>query len=387
MIRRDALRWACAHCALLASVPHRAMAEIGANWTAPARFAEPDPASDEGGLWAMMAREEQRIRRSQLLMRDRELHDYLHTVACKLGGAHCPDIRVYPIRTPWFNASMAPNGMMEVWSGLLLRVDNEAQLAAVLGHEMGHYMQRHLLQRLKDARSRSTFATLLMPFGLGGLLGAWAVMASQFSFSRDQEREADRIGLTLMRQAGYDPREASKVWSNLLEEASVHAGANLSKTSPLFASHPASAERRETLAQLAGEGGGEAFQAEYLARTAPLQRDLLEDEIKRAEFDESIVLLDRLTKRSPERADLLYYRAEARRLRAQKDDVDLALADLNAASAMPQPPPEVQRSLGFIYQARGDKPAARDAFTRYLEGKPDAGDAAMIQSYVRELGS
>jgi beta-barrel assembly-enhancing protease len=387
MIRRDALGWACAHCALLALAPRRALAEVGANWTAPARFAAPDPASDEGGLWAMIAHQEQRIRRSQLLMRDRELHDYLHTVACKLGGEHCPDIRIYPIRTPWFNASMAPNGMMQVWSGLLLRVDNEAQLAAILGHEMGHYMQRHTLARLKDARSRSAFATFMMPLGIGAVLIDWALTASQFSFSRDQEREADQIGLILMRRAGYDPREASVIWANLLAEASVHPGANLSRTSPMFATHPASAERRETLARLAGEGGGETFQSEYLARTAALQRDLLEDEIKRAEFDETIVVLDRLVKRSPERPDLLYYRAEARRLRAQNDDVELALADLNAASAMPQPPPEVQRSLGFIYQTRGDKPAARDAFGKYLQARPDAGDAAMIQSYVRELGS
>jgi predicted Zn-dependent protease len=387
MIRRDALRWACAHCALIASLPHRALAEVGANWTAPARFAAPDPASDEGGLFEEMSHEEQRIRRGQLLMRNRELQEYLHSVVCKLGGEHCPDIRVYPIRTPWFNASMAPNGLMQVWSGLLLRVDNEAQLAAVLGHEMGHYLQRHVLARLKDARSRSAFATFMMPLGLGGALINWAVMAGQFSFSRDQEREADQIGLILMRQAGYDPREASVVWANLLAEASVHPGANVSKTSPLFATHPASAERREMLAKMAGEGGGETFQAEYLVRTAPLQHDLLEDEIKRAEFDESIVLLDRLVKRSPERADLLYYRSEAHRLRAQKDDIDLALADLNAASTMLQPPAEVDRSLGFIHQARGDKAAAREAFTKYLQAKPDAGDAAMIQSYVQELGS
>jgi len=385
--RRAALRWGCAHCALLVLAQRRALAADPASWVAPSRFAAPDPASDEGGLWAMMAHEEQRIRRGQLLMRDRGLHDYLQTVACRLGGEHCPDIRIYPIRTPWFNASMAPNGMMQVWSGLLLRVDNEAQLAAVLGHEMGHYMQRHALERLKDARSRSAFATLLMPFGLGGALGAMMIAASSFSFTRDQEREADRIGLTLMRQAGYDPREASVIWSNLLAEASVHPGANVSRTSPMFATHPASAERRETLAQLAGAGGGDTLQSEYLAHVALLQRDLLEDEIKRAEFDETIVLLDRLTRRSPERPDLLYFRGEAHRLRAQKDDTDLALADLNAASAMPEPPAEVERSLGFIHQARGDKAAAREAFGKYLQAKPDAGDAAMIQSYVRELGT
>jgi predicted Zn-dependent protease len=385
--RRDALRWACAHCALLAMLQRQALAADLKGWAPPSRFVAPDAASDEGGLWAMMAHEEQRIRRSQLLMRDGGLHDYLQAVACKLGGEHCPDIRIYPIRTPWFNASMAPNGMMQVWSGLLLRVDNEAQLAAVLGHEMGHYMQRHTLERLKDIRHRSAFATFLMPLGLGGALGSMLIAAGSFQFSRDQERQADQIGLTLMRRAGYDPREASLIWGNLLAEASVHPGANVSKTSPMFATHPASAERRETLAQLAGDGGGDTFQSEYLTHVMPFQRDLLEDEIKRAEFDETIVLLDRLVKRSPQRPDLLYYRAEAHRLRAQGNDVDLALADLTAASAIPEPPAEAQRSLGFIHQARGDRQAAREAFEKYLQAKPDAGDAAMIQSYVRELGS
>ena len=91
-------------------------------WIAPPRFTRPEVATDEGGLWAMMDREETRMRRSPFLIRDANLRDYLQGIACKLAGEHCPDVRVYPVRTPFFNASMAPNGMMQVWSGLLLRV-------------------------------------------------------------------------------------------------------------------------------------------------------------------------------------------------------------------------------------------------------------------------
>lgn len=79
----------------------------------------------------MMDREESRLRRSPFRLRDATLETYLSELACKLAGEHCPDMRVYPLRAPYFNASMAPNGMMQVWSGLLLRVENEAQLAAV----------------------------------------------------------------------------------------------------------------------------------------------------------------------------------------------------------------------------------------------------------------
>ena len=131
-----------------------ALAEVG-EWPMPARFSRPDLASDEGGLWALMDRDETRLRRSPLLMADASLRDYLQGVVCRLGGEHCADVRVYPMRTPWFNASMAPNGMVQVWSGLLLRVDNEAQLAAVLAHELAHYLQRHSVERLRDARGRS----------------------------------------------------------------------------------------------------------------------------------------------------------------------------------------------------------------------------------------
>ena len=143
MRRRLWLRGACAHCAVLAGAVFAQQAE----WSPPTRFVRPDLATDEGGLWAMMDREETRLRRSPFRMRDEALARYLQEVVCRLGGDHCPDMRVYAVRTPYFNASMAPNGMMQVWSGLLLRMDNEAQLAAVLGHEIGHFLQRHSVER------------------------------------------------------------------------------------------------------------------------------------------------------------------------------------------------------------------------------------------------
>lgn len=104
--RRRLLAWGCAHCAALAP------AAAAAEWLAPPRLPRPDLSSDEGGLWATMDREEARLRRSAFVLRDEALRDYLTQLACKLGGEHCADTRVYAVRTPWFNASMAPNGMM-----------------------------------------------------------------------------------------------------------------------------------------------------------------------------------------------------------------------------------------------------------------------------------
>jgi predicted Zn-dependent protease len=358
------------------------------DWQAPERLARPDIASDEGGLWSMMDREETRLRRSPFSIRDQELRGYIQDIVCRLGGEHCPDVRVYLVHTPLVNANMAPNGMMQVWSGLMLRMDNEAQLAAVLGHEMGHYFARHSLEQLRDIKARSAFGQFLGVFGLVGAVGQLAVLASAFAYTRDKEREADRIGLILMRRAGYDPAEAAKVWENLLLELKARPDGDPAKTSPIFASHPPAEERNAVLTQLAEAAPGGVNNEEiWQEKIRPFRREWLLDEVKRGQHDESLALLTRMIKRTPAQADLLYARAEVYRLRAKDNDLDMAIADYLAAAAAGGEPPETYRGLGMIYRLRDRLPEARSSFAHYLELAPDAPDAAMIKSYVEELGT
>ncbi|MDB5897197.1 MAG: hypothetical protein JWP41_799, partial [Ramlibacter sp.] len=221
--RRGFLRSACGHClgwSALAALPALAQDLSGAK--VPPRFTRPAVDTDEGGLWGMMDREETRIKRSPLTIHDKELQAYLQDLVCRLGGDHCSDVRVYPVRMPLFNAMMAPNGMMIVWSGLMLRAENEAQLVAVLGHEMGHYLERHQLQQLRAAKDHAVLATLVgLVGGVGNVIGQIGLTASLFAFSREHESSADRMGMRLMQQAGYDGREAAAVWDNLLTEIKV----------------------------------------------------------------------------------------------------------------------------------------------------------------------
>ncbi len=353
----------------------------------PQRFARPELATDEGGLWAMMDRAETRLRRSPFAIHDKTLHDYVQSMACHLGTEHCPDIRVHLVRTPLFNASMAPNGMMQVWSGLMLRMENEAQLAAVLAHEIGHYVERHTLARLRDTKSASAFGQFIGIFGAVGALGQLAVLAGMFSYSRDQERDADRIGVSLMHQAGYDAAEASKVWGNLFAEIKARPDGAGETSTPMFATHPGAAERMETLATLATTlPGGVTNQETWRARVAPLRGQWLKDEIKRGQHEESLVLLTRMLGNSPADVDLLVARGEVYRRRAKDQDLDLALADLKAASAQGTEPPETHRTMALIYRQRGAPEQARNSFQRYLELAPGAPDAPMIRTYVEELG-
>ncbi|TDP04990.1 putative Zn-dependent protease [Roseateles asaccharophilus] len=381
MKRRACLKGLASVAALGSGCLHCATAWAQSSWIAPARFSRPDLGSDEGGLWAMLDREETRLRRSPFMLRDAPLRDYLQDIVAKLAGEHAADIRVYPVRTPFFNASMAPNGMMQVWSGLLLRVENEAQLAAVLGHEVGHYLQRHSLQQLRDAKARSAFGMVMSMFGVVGLVGQMAALAGAFGFSRDQEREADTIGLTLMRQAGYDTREAAKVWENLRAEAA--AAHDPVKSSPLFATHPPSEERQRSLTRLAeADSGGFLGSRELDERLAGLQQQMLEDELKRGQHGETLVLLDRLIQRSPQRGDLRYFRGEARRQRAQGDDLDSALQDFEHARRLGNEPVELYRALGYLHRSREKYELAREAFALYVERAPQAADAAMIKSFL-----
>jgi hypothetical protein len=379
MKRRQLMRWGCACFSLAAS------STIAGEWKAPTRFGRPESSSEEGGLWAIMDDEERKLRRSPFRMREDALSTYLNGIVCKLGGEHCKDVRVYAVRAPYFNANMAPNGMMQVWSGLLLRVENEAQLAAVLGHELGHYLQRHSLAQLRDAKSRAAIGQVMGMFGAAGALGQLAMLAGQFSYSRDQEREADEIGIQLMREAGYDPKEASKVWANLLEELRAIPENDPSKNSVLFASHPPSEDRRKTLEALALGSQGDFGAKPFREKVSPHLPMMLEDELARGRWSESIVLLTRLIGHEPSSPHYLHFRGEAYRLRNTEGDSASALSDLTAAVQMPQVLPKTYRSLGYLHRARGNLVPMAQAWDKYIELMPNANDVALIQQYLKEI--
>jgi predicted Zn-dependent protease len=389
--RRGFLKLACRHClgfgALLSGLPAVAQdAAPAGSFKVPGRFSRPAVDTEEGGLWNLMDREEAKLRRSPLAIRDPALGKYLSDVTCRLTDGHCPDIRVHVMRTPMFNASMAPNGMMQVWSGLLLRMENEAQLAAIVGHELGHYLERHQLEQLRDAKDKAMLAQIVgLIGGIAGAVGKIGILATQFAFSRQHETRADRLGMRLMKGAGYEGRQAPLVWDNLLGELKITGGENVGERSAMFATHPPAGNRRDDLLELAGDAGGATAAAEYQKAIAPLRYGWLQDEVKRGQYEESLVLFDRLLTGKPSDAEVLYARGEVYRLRGDKDDLPRSLDDLARATAVETPPVEAFRSLGLVHKQRSDAPAAVQAFEKYLALSPDAPDAGLLKAYLSEL--
>ena len=351
----------------------------------------PAAGTEEAGIWMMGDRLERKLRTSGALLIDPALDRYLRTVVCRLMPEQCQAIRIYLVETPYFNASMAPNGALQVWTGLLLRTQNEAQLAYTLGHEIAHYERRHTLQLWRDLRTKANaalvFSVLTAGVGLGvlGLLGQLAALGSVLAFSRDNEREADEIGLTMMAKAGYDPREAVRIWEALEDERTA---AGESRPFVFFATHPPTDERLETLRVLAAKAGAGATAVErqrYLDATGSHRAEWLRDELQLREFKGSQVVLDHLRATGSHPGEVEYFQAELYRLRAEQGDAAKAVAAYEQALAAGEAPIEVHRGLGLVWMKTGERARAKRAFQQYLEARPDADDREMIRAYIEQL--
>mgnify|MGYP000722387235 CR=1 FL=1 len=149
------------------------------------------------------------------------------------------------------NAFAAPGGILGFHAGLIVTAENEAQLASVISHELAHLSQRHFAAQLEQQRISSPLAIASM---LTGLLAASAnpqagaailttgfanQASSQLAFSRRNEQEADRIGMTNLVKAGYDPKAMPEMFNHLLDIQRLQGA-----TPPEFLlTHPTSSAR------------------------------------------------------------------------------------------------------------------------------------------------
>ena len=366
----------------------------------PARAAEkaflepgyrPPPGSDEKGLWSLIDRTEREIKTSRFTVRDADLNAYLRDITCRLGKDYCPDVRVYLIRTAQFNAGMYPNGMMEVWTGLLLRCSDEAQLAAIIGHELGHYLRRHTISRWRDARSKADLSAFLgiglavAGLGVASVATDMLLLASMFAFSREQEREADEIGMDLMSRAGYAPAAAAEVWTQLIAE--LKAGTGEQSKQFFFATHPAPEDRMAALRKAAesrGATSGEHARERYLEKLSGVRGRLIGDELALRQYGRSEVVFDRLLAQSPEDGALWYAKGEVYRLRAGQGDSERARQAYDKALQTATAPPETYRSLMLIELKDGARDRAQAALDQYLARKPDAADAESLRMLLSQ---
>jgi predicted Zn-dependent protease len=147
------------------------------------------------------------------------------------------------------NAFALPGGKVGVYTGLFKAAKDDAQLATVLGHEVGHAIARHGAERMSQGMlEQAGLAVLGVATGpaYAQLAAQAATLAVILPYSRTQESEADHIGLILMARAGYDPRESVQLWENFQKLGG-------SRPPEFLSTHPSEGTRIQRLQELMPE--------------------------------------------------------------------------------------------------------------------------------------
>ena len=206
---------------------------------------------DEQRIAAQILRE---VAASDEVVQDVEVIDYLQALGNRLAAASDDKRQVFNffvVNDASINAFAMPGGVIGVHTGLFLAANTESELAGVLGHEIGHVTQHHLARMLAKQKT-DTFkniagiAVALLVARANPELANGALAASsaagiqrQLDYTREHEREADRVGLTVLENAGFDPRGMPAFFTTLQRGSRFSEGG-----APSFLrTHPLTVER------------------------------------------------------------------------------------------------------------------------------------------------
>lgn len=188
------------------------------------------------------------------VVRDVEINDYIAALGYRL-AANSPNPRqgfnFFVVQDKTINAFAMYGGVIGVHTGLLMAANSESELASVLGHEIGHVVQRHLARMVASQKrdailNMAGFALAILaarsnPQLAGGAMTAASAsgLQKQLDYTREHEREADRVGLQILEHAGYDAHAMPGFFNTLLKNTRFVDGA-----APSFLrTHPLTTER------------------------------------------------------------------------------------------------------------------------------------------------
>jgi len=366
---------------------------------------------DEKVVWQNANKIERLIDGSEIAYKDDSLESYLDEVARKLVPRDSNDQTSHPrikvIKSPLLNAFALPHGVVYVHTGILARMENEAQLVALLGHELTHFTHRHTVKQIRSAKNKEALITILtagvalagtaygggqIGSALGQLTGGMGeiwTLASVMGYSRELEAEADKEGLSMMIQAGYDPKEALKLFEILQQDADDRKV----KEPFFFGTHPRLQERIENcrrllnttfLDQSKGERG--KGMEEFLSQIAEVLLDNAALDMKIGRLKMARGGIEKRLQREPRCPKAHFLMGELHR-RSGKGEPYLQQATVAYQEAARLEPTfaEAHRELGLLYRAQNRREEAQSELELYLMLCPKASDANIIRGYLAEV--
>lgn len=353
-----------------------------------------------------------------LLLKNPAVEDYVRTVAARVlppqPGAK--PLTFHVLRDPTVNAFAFPNGHIYVTLGLLARMQNEAQLAFVLGHEAAHVMERHSLESLQDRRSKVVAAHIADLMLLGTSIAYIPFAASIASYSREMESEADAQGLRLAAAAGYSVPAALDIFQVMEEVKSAEA-----VSGSIYQDHPGNQRRADDLrarvsrGEIVGRGDAGSGADRYAQVKSGIVHENLELKLRVGQYELALDAANLALRDSADDPWLYYYRGEAQRsmgadpkgaarehawlygkrmsddlvktFEARRESVfTAARGDFERALTLDADFLQAYRGLGLIAHARGDNAGARASLEKYLSMGEGVRDARYIRSLLREGG-
>jgi predicted Zn-dependent protease len=348
---------------------------------------------EERRLWLRAGEEERVINESGLLYEDARLEAYVNGVARKLQPPHVLKelpLQILVLKDPHLNAFAFPNGVIYVHTGILARMENEAQLATLLAHEMTHCTHRHALKAFRKLKNfKPADVSESCPHGALGrsgdlltLLGSTGALAAITGYTRELETEADTVGFGLVVRAGYDLKEGAKLFEHLKEEVELYK----IKEPFVFGTHPKLQKRVKNCKRFLDLGNfeersGIKNEGTFLEKVHKVILENARLDIKAGRFQMARKGLDKYLAIKPEDASAYYLLGEVCR---QQGDQEKAKALLGRAIALDPGNLNAYKAIGLIYYKVGERGRARGFFETCLALSANFPDRAYIEAYLAE---
>ncbi|MEW5693939.1 MAG: M48 family metalloprotease [Candidatus Hydrogenedentota bacterium] len=344
---------------------------------------------------------EEVIAKKNIYYNESELANYIDSIVEKIKPFAIADrstfshYRIHVIRDYQLNAFTVGAGYIFVNSGIIAKLDNEAQLASVLAHEMAHVTKNHIQQTVHE-HAKVSGVLSLATIGMGDKIAELSDKANLVlnlslnamvnGWGREKEEQADLTAVSYIIKAGYDPREMPKVFEILLE--------TYGDPDPLgnffYSNHPENRKRIIYVNKYISDNQSsipfddlKINQQSYDIQTKIVRFETGKDLIQDNQFNSGIKLLEKVSSTDTLYLDGYYWLGEGYRLQRKPEYRDKALSYYTDALRINENYAYSYLGIGMIFYEEKNYPLARTNFEKYLALNPNAPDREKIEKLIR----